>query len=280
MGAVASIVERFTEQMVDSQVEGKVFGARVLAILHDNLAINPIPQIVRPLYDIARNKDGFTDRPIESMGKERLSPEMRVNPNTSGAAVALGKVNAMFAEFASSVTGGAINANNMKISPIQYDYMIRGYLGWLGTVIQTTSTTLASPFKEGESPSKKIDDLFVVGNFVKEVPANQSKYITSFYENSKEIATAMADYRSYLAAGDIDKAQEYLDNKRGLIVLNKLYSNIGDKMSTISKRQQMIEEDTEMSGDEKRVEIDRLAALKIELAKRAEDIRIERKRGE
>jgi len=51
-------------------------------------------------------------------------------------------------------------------------------------------------------------------------------------------------------------------------------------MSTISKRQQMIEEDTEMSGDEKRVEIDRLAALKIELAKRAEDIRIERKRGE
>lgn len=280
MGAVASIVERFTEQMVDSQVEGKVFGARVLAILHDNLAINPIPQIVRPLYDIARNKDGFTDRPIESMGKERLSPEMRVNPNTSGAAVALGKVNAMFADFASSVTGGAINANNMKISPIQYDYMIRGYLGWLGTVIQTTSTTLASPFKEGESPSKKIDDLFVVGNFVKEVPATQSKYITSFYENSKEIATAMADYRSYLAAGDIDKAQEYLDNKRGLIVLNKLYSNIGDKMSTISKRQQMIEEDTEMSGDEKRIELDRLAALKIELAKRAEDIRIERKREE
>jgi len=32
----------------------------------------------------------------------------------------------------------------------------------------------------------------------------------------------MADYRSYLAAGEIDKAQEYLDNKRGLIVLNKL----------------------------------------------------------
>lgn len=280
MGAVASIVERFTEQMVDSQVEGKVFGARLLAILHDNLAINPIPQIVRPLYDIARNKDGFTDRPIESMGKERLSPEMRINPNTSTAAVGLGKVNAMFADFASSVTGGAINANNMKISPIQYDYMMRGYLGWLGTVIQTTSTTLASPFKAGESPSKKIDDLFVVGNFVKEVPSTQSKYVTSFYENSKEIATAMADYRSYLAAGEIDKAQEYLDNKRGLIVLNKLYANIGDKMSTISKRQEMIQDDEEMSGEEKRIELDRLAALKIELAKRAEDIRIERKREE
>lgn len=280
MGAFASVVERFTEQMVDSQVEGKVFGARLLSILHDNLAINPIPQMVRPLYDIARNKDGFTDRPIESMGKERLSPELRINPNTSAAAVTLGKINSMFADFASSVTGGAINASNMKLSPIQYDYLMRGYLGWLGTCIETTSNVLARPFKAGEAPSAKIDDILVIGNFVKEVPSTQSKYLTSFYENAKEISTAMADYRSYLTAGEIDKAQEYLDNKRGLIVLNKLYSNIGDKLSTISKRIEMIQDDPEMSGEEKRIEMNRLSALKIELAERAENIRIERKRGE
>jgi len=280
MGAVASVIERFTEQIVDSEAEGKVFGARLLAILHDNLAINPIPQVVRPLYDIARNKDGFTDRPIESTGKERLSPEMRVNPNTSAAAVGLGKINAMFANFASAVTGGAVNADNMKLSPIQYDYLLRGYLGWLGTVIETTSNVAARPFKAGETPDMKVDDILVVGNFVKEVPSSQSKYTTSFYENAKQIATANADYRAYLAAGRIDEAKEVLDAKRDLIVLNKLYTNMEDKLSTISKRMQMINDDERMSGEEKRLELDRLAALRIELARRVEEVRISRKKGE
>lgn len=278
MGAVATIVERFTEQIVDSEVEGKVFGKRLAAVLHDNLAINPIPQVVRPLYDIARNKDGFTDRPIESMGAERLSPDLRKNPNTSTAAKALAGINSLFADAVSTITGEAITANNMKISPIQYDYLLRGYLGWVGTVVQTTSDLAARPFKDGETPESKIDDILVVGNYVKTLPPTQSRYVTSFYENSKEIATATADFRSYIAAGDVEKAREYLDEKRDLIVLNKMYTKVQDEMSTISKRIKAIQEDEEMSGEEKRIEMDRLGQLRIELAKRAEEVRTQRKR--
>lgn len=278
MGAVSTIVERFTEQMVDEDVEGKVFGKRLLSVLHDNLAINPIPQIVRPLYDLARNKDGFTDRPIESMGAERLSPENRVNPGTSTAALALGKANSLFADFVSAATGGTVSANDVKVSPIQYDYLIRGYLGWVGTVIQTTSNLAAQPFKEGESPDRKVDDFLVVGNFVKSMPQNQSRYVSSFYENSKAIATATADYRSFIAAGDAEKAAEVLESKRDLIALNKLYSKVQDNMSTLNKRIKIVEADKEMPGAEKRIEMDRLSQLRIEWAKRAEEIRIARSR--
>jgi len=276
MGALSSIVERMTEQAVDSSVEGKVFGKRLAAILADNLAINPIPQVIRPLYDIARNKDGFTDRPIESMGDERLSPENRKRSGTSAAAVGLGNLNSLFAEMASAATGGAVTANNMKLSPIQYDYMIRNYLGWVGTVIQTTSNLAVTPFKNGETPDMKVDDLLVVGNFVKQLPQNQSRYVTSFYENAKEIATATSDYRSFLSAGKIDEAASVLESKRDMIALNKLYTNISDKMSTIQKRSDFIARDETMDGEQKRLEMDRLAQLRIELAKRAEDIRISR----
>lgn len=278
MGAVSTIIERFTEQMVDSDVEGKVFGKRLLSVLHDNLAINPIPQIVRPLYDIARNKDGFTDRPIESMGAERLSPELRVNPGTSTAAVALGKLNSLFADFVSAATGGTVSANDVKVSPIQYDYLLRGYLGWVGTVIQTSSNLAASPFKDGETPDRKVDDFLVVGNFVKSMPQNQSRYVSSFYENSKAIATATADYRSFIAAGDADNAAKVMEEKRDLIALNKLYSKVQANMSTLNKRIKMVEADKEMSGAEKRVEMDRLSQLRIEWAKSAEEIRIARYR--
>ena len=279
MGAFETIVERFTEQIVDDSVEGKVFGQRLLAVLHDNLAVNPIPQIVRPIYDIARNKDGFTDRPIESMGAERLSPENRVNAGTSAFGVTMGTINGMFADFVSTVTGEAVDASKLKLSPIQYDYLLRGYLGWVGSSIETTSNVIAKPFKEGEDPSMRVDDIFIVGNYVKSMPQDQSRYVTSFYENSKEIAMATADFQSFLQAGNLEKATEILDEKGDKIAMHKLYNNISDRMSTIQKQIVRIKADETMSGDEKRVEMSRLAQLRIELAKSVEEARIDRKRN-
>lgn len=279
MGAFETIVERFTEQIVDDSVEGKVFGQRLLAILHDNLAVNPVPQIVRPIYDIARNKDGFTDRPIESMGAERLSPENRVNAGTSAFGVTMGTINGMFADFVSTVTGEAVDANKLKLSPIQYDYLLRGYLGWVGTSIETTSNVIAKPFKAGEDPDMRVDDIFIVGNYVKSMPQDQSRYVTSFYENSKEIAMATADFQSFLQAGNLDKASEILEEKRDKIAMHKLYSNISDRMSTIQKQIVRIKADETMSGEEKRIEMSRLSQLRIELAKSVEEARIDQKRN-
>jgi hypothetical protein len=279
MGAIATLVERMTEQMVDSQVEGKVFGKRLLAVLHDTFAINPIPQAIRPLYDIARNKDGFTDRPIESMGMERISVQNRVSPGTSGAAVALGTVNSLFAEFASKATGGAIGTQSTQLSPIQYDYLLKGYLGWVGTVIQTASNVAATPFKDGASSRyERIDDFLVVGNYVKTVPQSQSRYVTSFYENAKDIATATSDVSHFLNSGQLEKAKEAFVEKSDKIALAKLYTKGTNMMSTIGKQVKMVEDDPKMSGAEKRLEIERLQQLRIQIAKDVEDIRIAAKK--
>jgi hypothetical protein len=275
MGAIATLVERFTEQMVDSSVEGKVFGKRLLAVLHDTFAVNPIPQAIRPLYDIARNKDGFTDRPIESMGMERISVENRVSPGTSAAAVAISTVNGMFAEFASKATGGAISAQSSQLSAIQYDYMIKGYLGWVGSVIQTSSNMMAAPFKDGASSRyERIDDFLVVGNFVKTVPQAQSRYVTSFYENSKDIATASADVSHFLNSGQFDKANEIYKEKSDKLALAKLYTKGTNMMSSISNQIKMVEDDKAMSGAEKRLEIERLQQVRIQIAKSVEDMRV------
>ena len=279
MGAIATIFERALEQMVDSSVEGKVFGKRLAAVLHDTFAINPIPQFIRPLYDVARNKDGFTDRPIESMGMERLSVENRVNAGTSAAAVAIGTVNSMFAEFASKATGGAINSQYVQLSAIQYDYMIKGYLGWVGAGIQTTSNMMATPFKDGESSRyERIDDFLVVGNYVKTVPQAQSRYVTSFYENAKDIATASADVSHFLNAGQFDKARDIYQEKSDKLALAKLYTKGTNMMSSVSDQIKMVEADKTMSGAEKRLEIERLQQVRIQIAKSVEDMRVGNKK--
>ena len=278
MGAFATIVGRATEQMVDKDVEGKLFAKRLGAVLHDNLAINPMPQIFRPLYDIAKNKDGFTDRPIESMGMERLSPELRINQGTSAAAVGLSKVNGLIASAADTLTGGAIKKEEAQFSPIQYDYLVRGYLGWVGTAVQTSANLAVQPFKEGSSSRfERIDDYLLVGNYLKTVPASQSKYVTSFYENAKASAMAVSDMQHFINAGQIDRAREVFEKEGDKIALSKLYTKSAARMADISKQMRFIEDDTQMSGSDKRLELERLSQIRVEYARRVEEVRIARK---
>jgi hypothetical protein len=279
MGAIATLFERSTEQMVDSSVEGKVFAKRLGAVLHDTFAINPIPQVIRPLWDLYGNKDGFTDRPIESMGMERISPQLRKSPGTSAAAVSLNTVNNMFAQFASTATGGAIKPESVQFSAIQYDYLLKGYLGWVGAGIQTASNMMAAPFKDGASPRyERIDDFLVVGNYVKNVPQAQSRYVTSFYDNAKDIATAASDVSHFLNAGQLERANELFTEKQDKLALVKLYNKGTNMMSGISSQIRMIEDDKEMTGAEKRLEIERLQQIRIDIAKQVEEIRINQKK--
>lgn len=271
LGAIGTAIGRAAEQIVDSSVEGKVFSQRMLALLHDNLAINPVPQFYRPVADLQSNKDSFTGRPIESMGMERLSKANRVNAGTSNVGVGLAKINQVGANIVSAVTGA--NAENLQLSPIQMDYALRGYLGWVGTVMQESSDFLLNPLKAGETPDKRVDDLFIIGNFVKTMPQSQSKYITSFYENAKEISTAASDYRMYLNSGEAEKAAELMAEKRDLIGLNKVYSQTADNLAKVGKRIKMVQDNEQMDGAAKRVEIDRLNALKSDIAKRTEEMR-------
>lgn len=274
MGAFETIVERFTEQIVNDGVEGKVFARRLGAVLTDNLAINPVPQVVRPLLDVWQNTDGFTGRPIESMGMERLSPENRVNPGTSSAAVGLGGINSLLAHAAESVTGGMVNAQKAQLSPIQYDYLLRNYLGWVGTGIQTVSSIATAAFTPGESSRyERIDDFMVVGNYIKTLPAAQSKYVTSFYQNAQASAMAVADMQNFINLGQMERAQEMARESGDQLVLNKLYSRAEKTMSALGKQIKVVEGDGKMPGDQKRLEIERLQQLRVDYARQVEQMR-------
>jgi hypothetical protein len=69
------MAERVAEQIFDSGAEGKVFEQSMKRMLTDTFAINPIPQMIKPLVDLYANKDSFTGAPIETAGMERLSKD-------------------------------------------------------------------------------------------------------------------------------------------------------------------------------------------------------------
>jgi hypothetical protein len=261
IGALGTVAERVAEQIMDQGVEGKVFGQSLSRMMTDTFAINPTPQMFKPLIDLYSNKDSFTGAPIETAGMERLSKAERIAERTSPLAIGLSKVSNVFLP------------ESMEVSPVQTDYTIKAYLGWLGGTISATSHYAVQPFSKSAYPDANWTETMSMG-FIKSLPATQSKYVTAFYENNKEISQAYADMRHFAQLGEADKVQEILKEKGDKIAMAKFYDNASKDMSKMRQAIQAIRNDENMSGAQKKEEIDRMKIIIGEIAKQMEDARI------
>jgi hypothetical protein len=261
IGALGTVAERVAEQIMDQGVEGKIFGQSLSRMMTDTFAINPTPQMFKPLIDLYSNKDSFTGAPIETAGMERLSKAERIADRTSPLAIGLSKVSNVFLP------------ESMEVSPVQTDYTIKAYLGWLGGTISATSHYAVQPFSKSAYPDANWTETMSMG-FIKSLPATQSKYVTAFYENNKEISQAYADMRHFAQLGQADKVQEILQEKGDKIAMAKFYDNASKDMSKMRQAIQAIRNDKEMTGAQKKEEIDRMKIIIGEIAKQMEDARI------
>jgi hypothetical protein len=266
IGAFGTIAERTYEQIVDDSVEGKVFGERLNHILMDTFSLNPMPQMIKPLIDLYANKDSFTSAPIESAGMERLSKQERVTNKTSGVAIALGGIS----EGAAKIL--TFNPDAQGFSPVQMDYAIKAYLGWLGATAVSTANLAVEPFTEGTRVRPPVIDTLAMG-FIKTEPQTQSKYMTQFYENNARLQSALADMRHYAELGDMDKVAKILEEKGDDIALSKVYDKATKQLAELRKQSRRIEQMKDMSTDDKRAEMNRLKILMSDIAKEMESVR-------
>jgi hypothetical protein len=260
IGAFGTLAERVAEQLFDETSEGKQLENSLRRMIGDTFALNPTPQMFKPLIDLYANKDSFTGAPIESAGMERLSKEERKTDNTSPLAIALSGVSNLFLP-----TKG-------EISPVQADYAIKAYFGWLGGTVAWASKHAVAPFQEGAYPAERWVDGVSLG-FIRSLPATQSEYVTSFYENARDISQAMADMRHYAAIGDSKNIQRIMEDRGDKVALAKMYDNTSKQMAKLRQNIRLITEDPTMSGEDKRIQIDTIQLLIIDLAKQAELLR-------
>jgi hypothetical protein len=260
IGAFGTMAERTAEQIMDKSAEGKTFEKSLKRMLSDTFALNPVPQMVRPLVDLYSNKDSFTGAPIETAGMERLSKEQRIAEKTSPLAIALSKVTNVFLP------------ESAEVSPVQTDYAIKSYFGWLGGTASATSHYAVMPFSKSAYPDQDWKETMSLG-FLKSLPTAQSKYVTAFYENNKEISQAYADMRHYAEIGETEKAYKIIEEKGDLIAMAKVYDKVSKDMSKIRQAIMAIRADEDMNGAQKKEEIDRLKIIIGELAEQAEGAR-------
>lgn len=261
VGAIATMAERITQQFTDDKATGKLFRQRMMHMAMDTFSFNPTPQAVQPAMDIYANKDSFTGRPIEGMGMDRLSPELRKRSNTTKAAEWISK--------GLNSTVGAIGSpedNPLALSPVQVDHLIGGYLGQVGSWV-AGSGDVAWRVATGETaPASRWHEYQPIRRFYRDLGQEDfyTRYGTVFYEGLREAGRAYSDAKELRELGRTKEAMESAESNREMLAIRKGLNRAQRELGKINKQMDMIRR-SNLSGEVKRQRMDRLRAVKNQL---------------
>jgi len=253
IGAIATLAERGAELMTSDEMTGRRFMNRLGAVLSDNLSMNPIPQLAKPLIDIYANVDSFTGRPIESMGMERLAPDYRFRQSTSMPARA------------ASTAGNALTGGHF-LSPVQVDHLVRGYFSWLGSFVVGSADMLAR--SASSEPSRPASDYWKVatGGLVSETEGAPSRYVTQMYDQAKIIEEAYGTWKEMIKEGKSVEAKDYFTENRDVIGKYRVIERVKREQTKLNQMRRRIE-NSDISPDEKRDRINKIRENQDKLAR-------------
>lgn len=255
IGAMATLAERGFELAFDKEMTNKRFMKQVMTLLGDNLSMNPVPQLVKPMLDVYANKNGLTDQPIESMSMEKLKSEYRFNANTSMAARAASTA-------MNSVTG---LVNKEGLSPVQIDHMLRGYFGWLGSFVVGGADIIARPFTgQVDKPTADYYKL-ATGGMVADLRDAPSRYVSQMYEQAKEIEQAYGTWKILQKEGKFAESQEFMLENKNALAKYKSIEHVKKSVSKLNENIRIIER-SNIDPDVKREKIRELQKQKTRIA--------------
>lgn len=268
IAALGRMASNTAEAFYDKEMTVKRVMENGWSLLGQQLQMNPIPQAVKPLFDIAENESG-TGRRIEPMGSEDLRPEQRYNANSTLIARGLSSgINAtMRAIPGLSHTQGP--------SPLQLDYLVNAYGGWLATqAVGMADMIVRSVSNEPVKPARDVWAAATQG-MISTQPRAESRYVDMLYRQGAEIERTYATYRDMLARGQAIEAQRFFDDNRETLQKHGVVGGLMRIESNLNKQIRMISNnpDPGVTAEQKRLQIMRLTKLKSDAAEQVFGVR-------
>lgn len=244
-----TIPERMVRAMGDKDT-GAQFGKAVARAIGDTFALNPTPQIVKPLVEAAFNYDSFRGGPIDSPQDLAVKAEARYNEQTSLLMRELGELSGL--------------------SPKQLEHLVIGYTGTMGGYVMATADGLIRASRPGESASWRADEIPLVKAVYRGTgPAKSTQHMEEFYRMLNEVNQLKRTVDQYRSEGLDDKANELLDEQGGILKVRRSLSRTQQQVRVVRNKIELIQRDRTMNAEEKRRRIDELLALRNDLVYQA-----------
>ncbi len=239
--------------------DGKEFADAMGWMFLEAFNMDMVPQVFQPLLDLERNKN-FTGAPIVPMYLDGASPTQQYTYYTS--------------------TTVREAAQAMGVSPIKMEHLLRGYTGTLGAYAIGASDALIRWSTEpeerlfGEDPTRGEtwrENLLVralIDPLVQEGPMRRTKYTTDLYDMIREAETVARDV-ALIQAREVQNLEAYINDDANALQLGMRPALVSARSALREIRQQIdvIRQNTELTGDEKRVQIWELTRARNQIAR-------------
>lgn len=244
-----TIPERMVRAMGDKDT-GAQFGKAVARAIGDTFALNPTPQIVKPLVEAAFNYDTFSGGPIDGPQDLAVMAEARYDEQTSLLMRELGELSGF--------------------SPKQLEHLVIGYTGTIGGYVMATADGLIRASRPGESASWRADEIPLVKAVYRGTgPAKSTQHMEEFYRMLSEVNQLKRTVDQYRSEGLDDKANELLDEQGGILKARRSLSRTQQQVRVVRNKIELIQRDRTMNAEEKRRRIDELLARRNDLVYQA-----------
>ena len=211
-----------------------------------------IPQAVKAPFEVLADYSFFSGRSIVGDRLRDVDPAERFNANTSEIAKFIGKGT------------GQIPILGEYLSPVQIEYLVRGYTGSLPLAVASLTNPLFGG-AAGEKPTARASDLPVVGSLFQ--PKDATGLINRAYKDMESVQRARATYDKLMEEGREKEADAYADRFADLLDIAPLAGNFRSRMGELAKEEREIKSDPSLSGPEKRRQLDEIRQERIELSK-------------
>jgi hypothetical protein len=192
-------------------------------------AFNPIPQTVKPVLEAVVDYNMFTMRPILGQGMKDIEPEFQVGPSTSNFATLL--------------------AQNLGLSPMKVDHIIKGYTGTMGMYAIDTIDIMLDQFGDSPKPTKRFEQLPVIKRFTSD-PESRG-FVTQYYELKDAVDTTVRTMNLLERTGQYEEYAEYLVKNQGTLAFKDYVRDTEKTLKDLREMRTAIRSST-MTGDEKR----------------------------
>ena len=194
-GLFFSSVPEVAGNIMNKTEEGRHIWDFIGHAFSETLAMNPVPQAIKPMAEVFVNKNFFTGRDIEGVSLEGRSQGLRYDPWTKEAMKALGE--------------------KLGISPKKAEHVVRGYLGSFGAgMIIAADMAYTHVVELPDRPSMTIDQYPMIGRFYRGERVKSTKYGTRVWEMFRELSEVNRDLNFYKKNRDRDKVAELRKDKR------------------------------------------------------------------
>jgi hypothetical protein len=238
------------------QNESKQLTDGLTQMFFSTFFFNPIPQVVKPLTEIAFNKDSFTWRDIETRSDKNLPVAERYDENTSE----IGKMVGAYVP----IPG---------LSPKRADVLLRGYGGTMATVlasvfdgfIASSGVRPMGYFGDPTSPQGIAASYTGLERFVKNPELMNSRYLKDFYDMKQNVTELVTSMKNAETHNDIEGLRERIEKNPAAESVLKDLNKTENAITNINKQAERIRY-SNISAEEKSQRLLQLKQLKNQLA--------------